>query len=263
MLSLHQPHVFLDGHRALYIGPGLDLSPHKNAAATIAVALEHSFELSTQFQGLDAFVEHRAALIAPGTLHHLKSTGAMAFVYLDALSDDYEAIDPQSLAKLRTTIGVELLERLRQRTPETSPSKTIHAVLEHLEIPVVKPRLHRLTETIRAIDASPQDFARIEDAAHHAALSVSRFQHVFREEAGVPFRQYRLWRRMTRVALELTEGRSLTTAAYAAGFSSSAHLSSAFRNMFGLAPSTLLAAGTRFDIEVPAGRPSHPVWGPS
>ena len=42
-------------------------------------------------------------------------------------------------------------------------------------------------------------------------------------------------------------GLSLTDAALEAGFSSSAHLSASFRDMFGLAPSTLVALGARVE----------------
>ena len=48
---------------------------------------------------------------------------------------------------------------------------------------------------------------------------------------------------MAAVARVIADGRSLTHAAHEAGFASSAHLSTAFRAMFGLAPSSLLAAG--------------------
>ena len=48
----------------------------------------------------------------------------------------------------------------------------------------------------------------------------------------------------------LSHARSLTEAAYEAGFSSSAHLSSTFREMFGLAPSSLIALG----VQIEAGR---------
>jgi AraC-like DNA-binding protein len=40
----------------------------------------------------------------------------------------------------------------------------------------------------------------------------------------------------------------LTEAAYAAGFSSSAHLSSTFKRMFGLTASDLLALGVAIDV---------------
>jgi len=45
----------------------------------------------------------------------------------------------------------------------------------------------------------------------------------------------------------LVAGVSLTAAALDAGFSSSAHFSAAFREMFGLAPSRLARAGLRIE----------------
>jgi AraC-like DNA-binding protein len=48
---------------------------------------------------------------------------------------------------------------------------------------------------------------------------------------------------------ELARSATLTEAAHAAGFASSAHFSTAFRAMFGLSPSGLLRAGVRFDVD--------------
>jgi AraC-like DNA-binding protein len=60
---------------------------------------------------------------------------------------------------------------------------------------------------------------------------------LFKEETGVPYRRYRLWTRMGAALKALRSGRSLTHAAHEAGFSSSAHFSTAFAEMFGLPPS--------------------------
>ena len=57
------------------------------------------------------------------------------------------------------------------------------------------------------------------------------------------------WRRMACVARDLAEGLTLTEAAHTAGFASSAHLSTAFSTMFGLAPSALLKAEVAFDLD--------------
>jgi AraC-like DNA-binding protein len=62
-----------------------------------------------------------------------------------------------------------------------------------------------------------------------------------RLNVGVPFRRYRLWRRMAVAIGTLGQGETLTRAAHEAGFASSAHFSATFRTMFGMAPSTLLA----------------------
>ena len=77
-------------------------------------------------------------------------------------------------------------------------------------------------------------------------LSVSRFQHVFKAQVGTTFRRYRLWGKMHRVARSLQQGHALTRAAMDGGFASSSHLSAAFRDMFGVAPSVLLGHGATF-----------------
>ena len=102
---------------------------------------------------------------------------------------------------------------------------------------------------LRAIDRRPRDFPTLGHAADVAGLSPSRFRHAVREAAGTSFRRYRLWRRMAAVARALASGDDLAAAALDAGFSSSSHLSSSFRAVFGIRPSDLVAAGTRFDVD--------------
>ncbi|WP_353237136.1 helix-turn-helix domain-containing protein [Limnohabitans sp.] len=57
-----------------------------------------------------------------------------------------------------------------------------------------------------------------------------------------------MWRRMAIVMRAVAQGQSLTTAAIESGFSSSAHLSSAFKSMFGLSASEVIAMGVALDI---------------
>lgn len=63
------------------------------------------------------------------------------------------------------------------------------------------------------------------------------------------FRRYRLWRRMWVVIEQVAAGETLTTAAHAAGFSSSSHLSTSSKKMFGISPSTLVSIGVCFDFD--------------
>jgi AraC-like DNA-binding protein len=58
----------------------------------------------------------------------------------------------------------------------------------------------------------------------------------------VPLRRYRIWNRMGAAVRASGEGASLTEAAHAAGFASSSHFASAFRDMFGMMPSDLASA---------------------
>ena len=71
-------------------------------------------------------------------------------------------------------------------------------------------------------------------------LSTSRFLHLFKAQTGAPLRRYRLWNWMGAAVSAYRGGASLTEAAHAAGFASSAHFSTAFRDMFGMTPSELV-----------------------
>ena len=69
-------------------------------------------------------------------------------------------------------------------------------------------------------------------------LSPSRFQHLFTDAVGVPFRRYRAWLRMRRAIGAVIDGSNFTGAAHAAGFADQAHFAHDFRRTFG-APASL------------------------
>jgi AraC-like DNA-binding protein len=187
------PRISVAPARAMYVGPGLRLAPHLNAAATIAVALDAPFELRThtRARAWSGWRSTPSCLIAAETLHHLKSNGPMVFLYLDPLADR-------------------------------------HRLLRQAQLDGGRERMH--------------------EAAALACLSPSRFRARFRAEVGLPFRRYRMWRRMALVMRTIAQGGSLTHAALAAGFSGSAHLSSSFKRMFGLPASDIIALGVAIDV---------------
>jgi len=121
--------------------------------------------------------------------------------------------------------------------------------------PAVKPdfdaRVARAVDCIRARIRGP---VRLEDAAAAAALSPSRFRHLFVSQTGTAFRPYVLWLRLN-VAIECSmKGGSWTDAAHEAGFADSAHLTRTFKRMFGMTPATLVAAAHGGSVAAPAQR---------
>lgn len=151
----------------------------------------------------------------------------MAFVYLDALGDDYQAI-------LATDLEVAYEQ------VDDVAGWDVARWCEALGVPSRAAGDPRVAKAVRRLDARPQEFEHLADLAAVVGLSPSRFHALFRREVGMPFRRYRLWRRMAVVMRWVATGRSLTDAAHEAGFASSAHLSTTFRDMFGLPPSRLL-----------------------
>jgi len=232
------PRICVGPARALYVGPGLDLSPHLNVATTIAVSLRQPFELRTwaKSAGWSAWRTESISIIRSETLHHLKSLGPMAFLYLDPLSDRRNPLSNAVLMRGR--------ERLRLAAPQIGLDEAFAA----FGLRPHGPRDVRIARVVREIERRPNDFGRLQDAAALACLSPSRFRARFDAELGLPFRRYRLWRRMAAVMHTIAAGGSLTEAAHAAGFSSSAHLSSTFKRMFGLTASDLLALGVAIDV---------------
>jgi len=237
---LSSPRILLGRVRSAYIGPGLQLEPHKMAVATVVVGLEKPFHLAFFGKRSALSKADRLGLIPPDTLHHLKSQGAMLFLYLDPIGEEYRSIDPFALVEKAEQKADSLREYIIASPDISSANMFLSQLNEKLGIEAAHGMDMRIARTLQAIEAAPADFDTIEHAASIAGLSVSRFQHVFRDSVGTTFRRYRIWQRMRVVAKTLVRGENLTTAAYDAGFSSSAHLSTAFKAMFGLSPSDLL-----------------------
>lgn len=252
------PRIAVGAARALYTGPGLDLAPHLNVATTLAVALDHDFTLRTwsPTRRWSAWQPLSAAVIPSQTLHHLRAQGPMLFLYLDPLRDRAEAFTPQHMQAACSRL------RALPRVPTLADACT---ALGLGQAPVADARIGRVLEQL---EAAPERFARLQDAAALACLSPSRFRARFQGQVGMPFRRYRLWRRMARVLQCLAAGASLTDAAHAAGFASSAHLSTAFKRMFGLTPSALVALGAVIDcsedaLSLPRQAATWPAAAPS
>ncbi|MFN9775144.1 MAG: helix-turn-helix domain-containing protein [Burkholderiales bacterium] len=243
------PRICVGPARALYVGPGLRLDPHLNLATTIAVSLDGGFELRTHGpeSGWSEWTSHPVAVIPSQTLHHLRGDGPMAFLYLDPLGDGRVALDAATL------------EAGRMRLAREARTIGLRAAFDAFGLPARRTRDARIARVVLEIERRPHDFDHAHDAAALACLSPSRFRARFADEVGLPFTRYRLWRRMAVVMRTVAAGRSLTQAAHAAGFASSAHLSAAFRRMFGLSARDLLSTGVSIDLSDDAidvdGRP--------
>ena len=102
----------------------------------------------------------------------------------------------------------------------------------------------RLSRIINRMHESPDDPMPVARFADTVGLSASRFQHLFTQQVGVPFRRYRAWHRMRLAIGEIVGGANFTTAAHAAGFADQAHFAHDFRRTFG-APASRSLIGVR------------------
>jgi AraC-like DNA-binding protein len=241
------------GARALYVGPGFGLSPHRNAVAILAIGLDGPLEIAKDARRPSAGFHHcRTALIEPNQLHFIQIAGSdCAFLYVDALSRDLASLRRRCRrpgpAVCMTLDGEEDLIALlagmdRSADGWRGVSSGLAAAL-CFESSRPDQRIAAAVDNLLSAPALETDTAAL---AARAVLSVSRFQHLFKATTGVPVRRFRLWARMRRAIGMAVAGATLTHAALEAGFSSPAHFAAAFREMFGMAPTQFLAVAPIF-----------------
>jgi len=113
----------------------------------------------------------------------------------------------------------------------------------------------RVTSVLKAIRESDDLRMSLEQAAALVHLSPGRFAHLFKEQLGLPFRRYLLWRKLTRAMLAIGREPNIAAAAHASDFADAAHLTRTFNDMFGMPPSALMR-GEFFEIEPPLAAPA-------
>lgn len=237
------------GARVLYLGPSFALTPHRNATGVLAVALDGGIGVADNPRARSpSYREARSVLILPNSLHHLRiDSGRMAFLYVDPFGHDLAALRTRM-----TDIGsraafdlsnerpaIELLGEIADRRLTAEEAR--RQVGDLLGVGSGTRADARILDTVRRMRDEPCEAHTLAELCKRAGLSSSRFLHLFKEVTGVPLRRYRIWNRIGAAARAVAQGQSLTEAAHAAGFASSAHFSSAFRDMFGMTPSDLFA----------------------
>lgn len=248
---INHPRLYPWGPRALYMGSAQNLSPHRNAVGCLAIGVEASFEVSDNAGDVAApYRSCRTVLVHPNTLHHFRGvTGLMAFLYLDPQSRDLERLSQRMrIRDVRASFDLvndgRLIDALVALWRSEVDWKEMRRVFSSEFLGVSARVDDRIKSVLGRMSADPTGRLSARELALAVGLSESRFLHLFSENMGLPFRRYRLWCSMGAALKSVTQGASLTTAALDAGFSSSAHFSSAFREMFGMEPSRVLRAGT-------------------
>jgi AraC family transcriptional regulator len=204
-------------------------------------------------------------IVRPDVVHTYNANGAVGALMF---------IDPESAEgvwlKVPLRGDITMVPESRLATCATELRKFLERPLESLEIGALvrhcvyalsagAPPSRRLDERVSKVLAAirQRDDLRmsIEDAAALAFLSPSRFAHLFKQQVGLPFRRYMLWRKLSRAMLVIGRDETISTAAHEADFADAAHLTRTFYLMFGMPPSALMT-GQFFEIpspfEVPA-----------
>jgi AraC-like DNA-binding protein len=233
------------------------IPPHSHHAIQIVVAIDG--EMAIQGARGD-WRTGRGIIVRHDVEHSYDGKGALgAMIFVDpesyegawlqtALADDITLV-PEA----RASVCAAALRTFVEKPLEAMEMGDLirHCVLSLCAGAPPSRRLdERVTKVLTAIQASDDLRLSIEDAAAMAFLSPSRFAHLFKQQVGLPFRRYMLWRKLTRAMLAIGREPTIAAAAHAADFADAAHLTRTFYQMFGIPPSVMMR-GDFFQIASP------------
>jgi AraC-like DNA-binding protein len=247
-------------NHGLFIGHLPDISEHRLGSAALCLGIDKPFRLLESESNV--WQECWSVLVPPGCLNELQLGGAiMAILFLEPESPDYSAIQNAMLegewqCLYHLAHEAEVLAALRDAWERQPDAATIHDLVDRLIIPKPaaeerqQPLDHRIQRVIRLMKEDLTHSYSMTELAEYVNLSPTRLVHLFKEEVGVPIRRFRQWHRMRVVAALVAKGDTLTDAALGAGFADSSHFSRAFRNMFGITPSSVFGRTANVQIVI-------------
>lgn len=220
---------------------------HAHHAIQIVIALDGCVAIS----GADGtWHERRGLVVRPDAEHSFDCNGALGVMLFVDPETSEGAWLSTSLREAVTTVSDARLDAIVPglRAFATQPddiddvAALIRGCVQGLR-PGLAPARRvdaRVTTVIDAIRASDDLRMSLDSAASMACLSPTRFAHVFKDQVGLPFSRYMLWRKLTRAMVAIASERTIAAAAHAADFADAAHLTRTFYQMVGMAPSALM-----------------------
>lgn len=223
---------------------------HAHHVVQITLALRGRVD----FDGDGRHVVGDAICVAPDAVHAFQGDGLAAHLFIDPESRSgrdavRELLGDAAIAPIPAPRLGDLPARLR--AAYEAPAVTddaLKALGRQLVASVsgvggsLAPRDERVERVLAWAARNLDGPVTLGAAAASVGLSAGRARHLFVEHTGIPFKTYVLWLRLARATSAFAEGRSLTEAAHAAGFSDSAHLSRTFRRMFGINAASLVVS---------------------
>jgi AraC-like DNA-binding protein len=191
-----------------------------------------------------------AVIVRPDAIHSFNCNGALgAMLFVDPESAEGTWLGNSLKHDVTIVSGPRLassVQELRRFLEQPFESMEIGELIRHCVqalspgVPPARRLDPRVTTVLNAIREGDDLHISLESAAGKAFLSPSRFAHLFKEQVGLPFSRYMLWRKLTRAMVAIASKRTISAAAHAADFADAAHLTRTFYQMVGMAPSVLM-----------------------
>ena len=196
----------------------------------------------------------RTAIVPPGLRHALDVSGGVhgkLFVEIDSpIASAFRRRFPYRRGAVTGLNDPEIVELFRWIFEDDPCQDAVERRLDLLlgsgldEQDILDPRIQKIVELIS--NEPDRNYSQGE-LALALGLSPSRLLHLFTEQIGVPYRRFRMWKRLM-LSFALLHGQdNMTLAALDSGFADATHFSHAFRDTFGVNPAPVFRKIERFD----------------
>ena len=232
--------------RLFYCGlVGNSMKARRHGALTIYAATDACFHIKV---GRGHWQSRRVIALEPFTAHRLWSPSG----YISNICIEVERVDRLAIEKLITETndgsdGARLAHRVLAAWYEVAAIADAggfstqefdrHFLCQTLPPRELDPRIRRIFDL--SLDDQLDQALSADACAAKVGLSTSRFLHLFKENAGIPFRSLRSWKRARRFLVHASHDTSLTDVALDLGYPDSSHFSHSIRATFGLKPRTI------------------------
>lgn len=261
-LSVPRWYLWEGGFLLIGRGDGV-VPPHLHHAIQIVIAFDGEVAIAGQES---PWCQGAGVVVQADVVHSFNAQGVVgAMLFVDpesaegvwlrsSLTEDISIVPAARLGSC-----IEALRTFHERPLE---GMEIGALIQHCVralspgAPAARRIDARVTAVLDGIRTADELRISLERAAEMAFLSPSRFAHLFKDQMGLPFRRYMLWRKLTRAMVEIGSQGSIADAAHAADFADAAHLTRTFYQMFGMPPSALMR-GEFARIDPPFSAASH------
>jgi len=233
-----QTEIYLSGNHLMIRAGYSDPEIHSHKAAHLILSCKESFKVEAK-----GVSETKGVLIPSGCPHTIRSRGEDLLVFMfDDTTRIAESIDevrilPEEVAEK----GIALYEKLLK--PSLAEPEKVAAYREFftgitelcgLGTPESRIRDPRILSALSYVEEHISEELTEEEISREVCLSVSRFSHLFRQEAGISFAGYVILRRMYRAYILLSTGMSITEASLESGFSTPSHFAALNKKIFGI-----------------------------
>lgn len=245
--------MWLNVDRVVYVGLVGEPMVRELGAYSIYVSLSKTHRISIEG---GPWQESELSVVPPYVSHSLVSGDRMICDIL--IEADSVAVDklPAYIANGRGAVPAPETASALRGALERFQSGTAQQTLQTADFDqcffgqALEPRVidRRIRAVLAKIKDDPNSHTSAQDCAEASHLSVSRFLHLFKTEAGTPFRSFRTWQRARSVLYYVTQDANLAQIALDVGYPDSTHFSHSVRQVYGLTPKSIFAVGRKIDV---------------